>query len=75
MRLTIKNAEAVYINPALRPSRLNVDITEIELHDVLFQVDINQAISYYGITELLDAIGDQEIRSHLLDLERQDPQD
>lgn len=71
MRLIIKNAETACIIPASHPSRLNVDIAGIEPGDILFQVNIDQAISYYGITELLDTIGDQEIRSHLLNSGRQ----
>jgi hypothetical protein len=66
MRLIIKNAGAAYINPASQPARLNVEIAGIEVEDILFQVSISQVISYYGITELLDTIGDVEIRSHLL---------
>lgn len=71
MRLTIKNVETAYINSASQPDRLNVDIEGIEPEEILFQINITQAIQYYGITELLDTIGDQEIRSYLLDLEWQ----
>ncbi|MEC5146146.1 Fn3-like domain-containing protein [Chitinophaga sp. 180180018-2] len=69
MRLIIKNAKTACINPAAQPSRLNVDIAGIEIEDILFQVNIDQAINYFGITELLDTIGDQEIKSHLLNSE------
>lgn len=69
MRLTIKNAEAVYVSSALQPGRLNVDITGVQLEDILFQVNIDEAISYYGITELLDTIGEQKIRFYLSDPE------
>lgn len=66
MRLIIKNAETAYVTPASQPNRLNIDIAGIEPEDILLQIDIDQVISYYGITELLDIIGDQEIRAHLL---------
>lgn len=65
MRLIIKNAETACITPASHPSGLNVDIAGIEPGDILLQINIGQAISYFGVTELLDTIGDQEIRAHL----------
>lgn len=69
MRLIIKNVEDAYIGPAAEPSRVNVHVSGIEPDDVLFQIDINHIINYYGITELLDFIGNHEIRSHLMDSE------
>jgi len=71
MRLVIKNIETACITPASHQSRLNVDIAGIEPGDILHQVNIDQVISYYGITELLDAIGDQEIKAHLLNSEEE----
>ncbi|SKA44519.1 hypothetical protein SAMN04488128_106423 [Chitinophaga eiseniae] len=75
MRLVIKNAETVCITPASQPSRLNIDIAGIEPEDFLLQINIDQVISYYGITELLDTIGEQEIRVHLLHSEGHHPID
>ncbi len=65
MRLIIKNVEDACISPAVQPNRFNVLVSGIEPDDVLFQIDIDHVINYFGITELLDTIGDDEIRSHL----------
>jgi len=39
--------------------------TEIETYRLLALVDIIAAIDYYGITELLDTIGEENLRAHL----------
>lgn len=39
--------------------------SEIETDRLLALVDIVVAINYYGITELLDTIGDERLRDHL----------
>lgn len=46
MRLTIKNAEAAHINNASQPNRLNVDVDGIKVEDVLYQINITDAIKY-----------------------------
>lgn len=63
MRVTLKNAEAVYINLASKPHRLEIDGADPD--DLLCHIDIITAINYYGITELLDTIGDEELKLHL----------
>lgn len=65
MRLTLKNAEIVSVKPALVPHRLDVDIDGIEVEALLIEVDILTAIRYYGITELLDIIGEENLKSYL----------
>lgn len=65
MRLTIKNAEAAYVDLASKPHRLDVDIDGVEPDDLLIHIDIITAINYYGITELLDTIGEEYLKSHL----------
>jgi hypothetical protein len=37
----------------------------IKTEDVLNHIDIIAAIGYYGITELLDIIGEEEIKAYL----------
>ncbi|WP_113661129.1 hypothetical protein [Pedobacter nanyangensis] len=66
MRIIIKNVEDAFIGPAVQQGLLNVHISGIEPDDLLFQIDIVQVINYYGITELLDTIGEEQIRLHLL---------
>ncbi|WP_139205886.1 hypothetical protein [Pedobacter sp. ok626] len=39
--------------------------SEIETDRLLAFVDIIVAINYYGITELLDTIGEERLRAHL----------
>ena len=43
--------------------KLNASETEIDR--LLVHVDIIAAINYYGITELLDTIGEERLRRHL----------
>jgi hypothetical protein len=62
MQPTIKNAEPVYINLGSGPHHLDVNIG---VDDLLVHIDIITAINYYGITELLDTIGEEHLRSHL----------
>lgn len=65
MRLIIKNAKEAHIGPAVQTNRLEVYVSGVEPDDILSQIDIDHIISYYGITELLDTIGEEEVRSHL----------
>lgn len=55
----------VHVTPASEVGHLNVDIDGIEVEDILINIDIVTAIKYYGITELLDTIGEAHLRSHL----------
>jgi hypothetical protein len=43
---------------------------EIKAAEILRTVDITDAIAYYGMTELLDTIGEEQIRLHLDQLPR-----
>ncbi|MDR6784540.1 hypothetical protein ABIE26_003185 [Pedobacter africanus] len=45
--------------------RNKFDAAEIETDRLLALVDIVVAINYYGITELLDTIGEENLRAHL----------
>ncbi|RQO69718.1 hypothetical protein DBR43_16780 [Pedobacter sp. KBW06] len=65
MRLTIKNIEAIDVTPASKPHRFDINVNGVEVDGVLTQIDIITAIKYYGMTELLDTIGEEYLRSHL----------
>ncbi|MOA41004.1 hypothetical protein D3C78_1629280 [compost metagenome] len=65
MRLTIKNVETAHIDWASKPHRLDVDIVGVDVEDLLIHIDIITAIKYYGMTELLDTIGEEQLKSHL----------
>lgn len=65
MRLTIKTDDTIYIETILEFNRVCVNIDGIRPECILKQVDIDVALNYYGITELLDSIGENEIRLHL----------
>ncbi|MFA4870812.1 MAG: hypothetical protein WC623_21625 [Pedobacter sp.] len=65
MRLIIKNAKTVYVTPASESHHLDIDIEEIETDELLSHIDIVTAIEYYGMTELLDTIGEAHLKSHL----------
>jgi hypothetical protein len=38
---------------------------EIKIVEILRLINITDAIAYYGMTELLDTIGEEQIRLHL----------
>lgn len=42
-----------------------LNASEAETDGLLAFVDIVTAINYYGITELLDTIGEENLRAHL----------
>ncbi|MBB6237315.1 hypothetical protein HDC90_001935 [Pedobacter sp. AK013] len=65
MYLTIKNAQMIHVVPASNGRFLDVDIDEVKVEDILSHIDIVVAIKYYGITELLDTIGEEQLKSHL----------
>ncbi|PYF73009.1 hypothetical protein [Pedobacter nutrimenti] len=65
MHLTIKNAEYVHVTPASEVFHLDVHIDGLEIEDILVHIDIVKAIKYYGMTELLDTIGEEHLKSHL----------
>lgn len=41
------------------------DVDGVKVEDVLIRIDIVTAIEYYGITELLDTIGEEHLKSYL----------
>ena len=43
----------------------NLNAPETEIDRLLGLVDIIEAINYYGITELLDTIGEESLRGYL----------
>lgn len=63
MRFTLKSVEPSCVDLASSMHQFNACATA---HDqLLAHVDIIAAIDYYGITELLDAIGEESLRAHL----------
>jgi hypothetical protein len=40
-------------------------VEQVETDDLLAPIDILTAIRYYGMTELLDTIGEENLKSHL----------
>ena len=65
MRLIIKNAKTVYVTRASESHHLDIDIEEVKTDELLGHIDIVTAIEYYGMTELLDTIGEVQLKSHL----------
>jgi hypothetical protein len=65
MRLKFKNVKAAHVQPASLPNKFDVEIEGIEMADILAQVNISEVIKYYGVTELFDVIGEEEVRSYL----------
>jgi K+-sensing histidine kinase KdpD len=61
--LPLKKAEP--FNLAGPQRQVAEDVEEIKAGEVLSQIDIADAIAYYGITELLDMIGYEKIRLYL----------
>jgi hypothetical protein len=64
MQVLSKKTETANFNPGSNPQKLAVCTNQIKSEDLLKLVDITLAIDYYGVTELLDAIGEDELRSH-----------
>lgn len=67
MNYTIKNAKPSCVGLAATLQEFNAFGTAAD--GLLAQVDIIAAINYYGITELLDTIGEENLRLHLKLLE------
>lgn len=65
MRLKIKNAKSVHIDPATKAYCLAIVVNGVEVQELLSTVDIIDAIDYYGVTELLDIIGERQLKLHL----------
>lgn len=65
MLLRIKNASAVHIEPTTEEGCLDVHIDGIKSDDLLIHVDILAVIKYYGITEILDTIGEEQLRAYM----------
>ena len=65
MNLTLKNEEIAHVASASNEHLLDVYIDGVKVEDVLIHIDIVTAIKYYGITELLDTIGEEHLKSHL----------
>lgn len=74
MRLKIKSAKSVQIVPATKSYCLAVVINGVEVSELLKPIDIMVAIDYFGITELLDAIGEQQLKLYLACLDEDDNQ-
>ena len=55
----------IHVVPASNGRFLDVDMDEVKVEDILNHIDIAVAIKYYGMTELLDAIGEEQLKSHL----------
>ena len=69
MPTIIKDAKKVNLGWASISRCLDVPTKEVKDDDVLIDIDIVTAINYYGITELLDTIGERQLKSHLKDLQ------
>lgn len=65
MNLKIKNVLGAYIEAADQPNQIDISIEGLIPESLLNHVDILTAISYYGVTEFLDTIGEDKIRSYL----------
>ncbi|KQB99838.1 hypothetical protein [Pedobacter sp. Hv1] len=75
MRLKIKNAKSVHIDPATKAYCLGIVVNGVEVQELLENVDIIDAIDYYGVTELLDIIGKRQLKLHLECLNEDDGQE
>ena len=64
MRLSLKNTKQVHINPSTQAPGLDLSIEGVDAEAILAHIDIVTAIEYYGITELLDTIGEEHLKSY-----------
>jgi len=65
MNLTLENEEIAHVASASNGHFSDVYTDGLKVEDILFHIDIVTAIKYYGITELLDTIGEEHLKSHL----------
>lgn len=65
MHITIKNVKAVSVVATSQPEHVDVDMNGVALEEILKNVDILAAIQYYGMAELLDSIGEEQLKSYL----------
>ena len=63
--LNTKSIINLPISSSLQQTQLGLDRETRIVDAILARVDIIAAIDYYGITELLDNIGEEHLRSHL----------
>ena len=65
MNVKIRNVLGACVEASDKPNHINVNIKGVSSENLLNHVDILTAIDYYGVTEFLDTIGEDEIRSYL----------
>jgi hypothetical protein len=65
MNVKIRNVSGACIEASDKPNCMNVNIKGVSAENLLNHVDILTAIDYYGVTEFLDTIGEDKIRSYL----------
>jgi len=65
MRLKFKNVKAAHVQPTSLPNKFDVEIEGLGMADILAQINISEVIKYYGVTELFDVIGEEEVKLYL----------
>lgn len=65
MRITIKNVKAVSVNASTKSENVNVDMDGVALEEILSNIDILAVIQYYGVAELLDSMGGDQLKAYL----------
>lgn len=68
MRIILKNATTISVNPVSESDHIKVDIKGVSVEELLTNIDIDNIIQYYGVTELLDSIGIDQIKVYLENL-------
>ncbi|WP_131537049.1 hypothetical protein [Pedobacter nototheniae] len=63
MKNELISAKPICVELTLATHKFNP--SETATYKVLSSVDIIAAINYYGITELLDTIGEENLKAHL----------
>lgn len=65
MHITIKNVKAVSVNASTKSENVNVDMDGVALEEILSNIDILAVIQYYGVAELLDSMGGDQLKAYL----------
>lgn len=68
MRIILKNTTTISVNPTSESKYINVDIKGVSVEELLTNIDIDNIIQYYGVAELLDSIGIDQIKVYLENL-------
>ena len=64
MDITVR-AERIEIKPDANPRMIKITLTDIDEYNTLDEIGMDNAVLYYGIEEVLECIGMEDIRDYM----------